>query len=120
MEYNKELVDDTLDRLKLRRDKYNKQWVDKFNSLTRSSKKRVIKYMERAQADFITDKMSNLQKDIKLHRLGKFYAKDARIRYYELKDKYPDKPIKEIVEQVVAEYIERKKKEKEERNKNKL
>ena len=106
MEYNKELIPDTIDNLKLKRDKYSKVWVDKFHNLSYVNKKKVISHLEKAQEQYIIDMMKDINLEIKVHKLGRFIIKKARYRFYELRDKYPDKLPSEIKDMVVKEYIE--------------
>lgn len=109
IKYDKHIVEQALDKVEFKSNPKITRWVNIFNGLSESEKHRVLGYLEQEQARFIADSMKHLNKEIKLHRLGKFSVKHSREQFYKFKEKYPDKSIDEIRDMVVKDYVKHKK-----------
>lgn len=112
MMYDKSVIEEALKKLEFKNNSSTQRWAKLFNKLSNSKQVYLLAYMEVAQSEFIIDSMKELKSNIKLYKIGKLRAKEHRVMYYKLKEEYPDKSNDEIVNMLVADYVEKKKKSK--------
>lgn len=86
----------------------NRLWIEEFNKYTDYEKEEILSYIERFQGIYIRYAMSNFVNPINLPNLGRFYYKEARKDFYELRENNPDMPLEEVIEKVKSKYWQAK------------
>lgn len=100
---NKKVLNRTYNNLRFRGDRDIQKWVKAFNELNDDKKFDIIRHMEKEQARFIRYSMEHMHRPINLYKIGSFYYKNNRVRFYELKKENPSKSIDEIVDMLKEE-----------------
>ena len=108
---NRDILTNTIDRLN--KSEHTSEWRDKFEGLSEEEKLHILYGMMEVQSEYVIKGISEMRKMIPVYRIGKFYYKESRKRFYELSEKYPNKSKEEIVEILKKDHLDRQERKKE-------
>ncbi len=104
------IVNSTVENLPEPTSKKTKQWFEEFKKMSLCDQKRVITELNKSQSIYIKDYMAKMESPIPLHILGKFYYKESRKEFYDIRQQHPDMPLDDVIKLVKERYWERIKK----------
>ena len=84
-----------------------KKWFSDFKELSEVDQTRIMTELNKAQSVYVKDKMGEMKNPIPLYYLGKFYYKESRKEFYEIRDANPNMPLSDVINKVKEEYYKR-------------
>ncbi len=101
--------------------KEDRLWVREFNKQSLTTKKQIVRLLEREQSKSIIKGMHQLKDSISVPYLGRFSIKKLRKKYIQYCRDNPDVPIEEVAALIKQEYYDKlKEKKKNQRKKKEL
>lgn len=106
------IVNSTVENIEVPDKKDLKAWFENFKELSIYDQQKVVTELNKSQSIYIRDHMANMKNPIPLYILGKFYYKESRKEFYDIRKENPDMSLEEVINLVKERYWERYKKRK--------
>lgn len=103
----KTIVKNTIENIEIPDSPDLKKWFKEFEEMSSFDKTRIITELNKSQSVYVKDSMSKLKNPIPLYILGKFYYKESRKQFYDIKEANPDMSLSEILNKLKEEHKKR-------------